>query len=582
MPQWLSAGTAEVALMNRKRQNLLSSILIIGIVFSVIGLAQRVRWRWDLTEEKVYSLSPTLIDLIGQLEDRLQIKLYFNRDIEGAEHLLPSRLSIQDRLEEIAALGAEYVAIETVDPTTDLVAARDAEHIGVVPLTVTDSRVGGVSVEKLYQGLELRYQDQSELIPFVVPNEFEFAVASRLASLLRGRQRPILGFFSREPHLPPPVPGIDQKAPPERIFENLRDNLASRFAIRDFRTFSETQPVPDDIEALIVAKPQGVTPQEVAQLDAYLKSGGHILALVDTERVLLEQNLSTEPLETGLGDWLKGFGIEVHPELIYDERCKSITIREQIVTLPDGSKARNPVQAPYGYILQLQQESLNNSHIVTAGLDLVEMFWAHPVTFHKGVGLDLTAEALLRTSERAYAMPAGSKISMDPANIKLMEVTAARSGKPQSFDLAIALSGKFSADATAPGLLVVVGDSEVFHNITFQGGASNATFADNLVDWLAQDESLIGLRSRGRKQRPLTNFYLQAMDEAGGLMESDAKNRAIDREARSYRDSMESRIAWFNVLVPPLILLVAGLAHFTFHRRRARRPYQSPKAGGKV
>ncbi|MBC8403916.1 MAG: hypothetical protein H8E15_01720 [Planctomycetes bacterium] len=204
------------------------------------------------------------------------------------------------------------------------------------------------------------------------------------------------------------------------------------------------------------------------------------------------------------------------------------------------------------------------------------------MTFHKGVGLDLTAEALLRTSDRAYAMPAGSKISMDPANIKLMEVTAARSGKPQSFDLAIALSGKFSADAAAPGLLVVIGDSEVFHNITFQGGTSNSTFADNLVDWLAQDESLIGLRSRGRKQRPLTNFYLQAMDEAGGLMESDAKNRAIDREARSYRDSMESRIAWFNVLLPPLILLVAGLAHFAFHRRRARRPYQSSQVGGKT
>lgn len=561
--------------MSPKRQNLLSAALVIGIIFSAVVLAQRLRWRWDLTEEKVYSLSPTLIDLIGQLDDRLQIKLYFNRDIEGAEHLLPSRLSIQDRLDEIAALGEKYVAIETVDPTTDLVAARDAEHIGIVPVTVTDSRVGGVSVEKLYQGLEMRYQDQSALIPFVVPDEFEFAVASRLASLLRGRERPVLAFFSREPHLPPPVPGIDQEASPERIFEELREHLGSRFAIRDFRTFHADKPVPDDVEGLIVARPEGVTPQEIEQINAYLQRGGHVLMLVDQEKVLPGQSLTATAINTGLDDWLKGYGIEVHPELLYDERSESVPVDVQIVTLPDGTQAQNPVFMPYGFYLKLSEDSLNRSHIVTSGLEMVDMIWAHPITFHQGAGSDLKAEAILRTSSQARALPPTSNLGMSRNNIELLEVTAARSGKAQTFDVGVAVTGNFGAEATAPGLLVVLGDSEVFHNITLEGGHHNATFADNLVDWVVQDESLIGLRSRGREQRPLKNFYLQAVEDAGGVRESDAQNRALDRNARQYRDQMESRIAWFNVLVPPLVLLVAGIAHLSFHRRRARRPYQT-------
>lgn len=564
--------------MNAKRQNLLSALLVIGIVFCGVVLTQRMRWRWDLTEEKVYSLSPTLVDLIGQLDDRLQIKLYFNKDIEGAEHLLPSRLSIQDRLEEIAALGAEYVAIETVDPTTDLVAARDAEHIGVVPVTITDSRVGGVSVEKLYQGLEMRYQDQSALIPFVVPDEFEFAVASRLAALLRGPTRPVLAFFSREPHLPPPVPGIDQKAPPERVFENLRDNLADRFAIRDFRTFNADKPVPDDVVGLIVARPEGVTPQELEQIDAYLKRGGHVLMLVDQEKVKAEQGLASDPLETGVEQWLNGYGITVHKELVYDERCKSVPVDVQLVTLPDGSQARNPVYLPYGLYLQVQQDGLNASHIVTSGLEMVELVWAHPVTFHQGAGSELSAETLLRTSSQAHVLAPGTKLGMNRSNVELLASMAGRSGKAQHFDLAVAVSGKFGADATADGMLVVVGDSEVFHNVTFQGGSHNAAFADNLIDWLAQEESLIGLRSRGRKQRPLKNFYLDAIEAAGGLQESDAQNRGIDRAARNYRDQMESRIAWLNVLLPPILLLIAGIAHFTFHRRRAKRPYSGGAA----
>ncbi len=565
--------------MSHKRQNSLTAALVVGIIFCAVVITQKVRWRWDLTEEKVYSLSPTLIDLIGQLDDRLQIKLYFNRDIEGAEQLLPSRLSIQDRLDEIAALGAEYVAIETVDPTTDLVAARDAEHIGVVPLTVTDSRVGGVSVEKLYQGLEMRYQDQSALIPFVVPDEFEFAVASRLAALLRGRDRPVLAFFSREPHLPPPVPGIDQEAQPERVFENLRDNLADRFAIRDFRTFNADKPVPEDIVGLIVARPQGVTPQELEQIDAYLKRGGHFLMLVDQEKVLPENGLPTEPLNTGIDDWLKGYGVEVHKELVYDEQCKSLQVDVQLVTLPDGTQGSSPILLPYGFFLQLQQDSLNASHIVTAGLDMVEMVWAHPITFHQGAGSELTAETLLRSSAQAHALPAETKLGIDRNNLKLLETMAARTGKAQHFDVGVAVSGKFGADATTDGVLVVLGDSEVFHNITFEGGTNNAAFADNLIDWLAQDESLIGLRSRGRKQRPLTNFYLAAIEQAGGVQESDSKNRTIDRAARKHRDQMESRIAWWNVLAPPIVLLIAGIAHFTFHRRRARRPYPSTSSG---
>ncbi len=564
--------------MSPKRQSWLTAALILGIVFSAVVLTQRLRWRWDLTEEKVYSLSPTLLELIDQLEDRLQIKLYFNRDIEGAEHLLPTRLSIQDRLEEIAALGAEYVAIETVDPTTDLVAARDAEHIGIVPVTVTDSRVGGVSVEKLYQGLEMRYQDQSALIPFVIPDEFEFAVASRLASLLRGRKRPVLAFFSREPHLPPPVPGVDQEASPDRVFEKLRENLADRFAIRDFRTFHADKPVPDDVVGLIVARPEGVTPQELEQIDAYLKRGGHVVMLVDTEKVDPSQGLASKPIATGVDEWLNSYGITVHPELVYDEVCKPVPVDVQLVTLPDGTQARNPIYLPYGVYLELQQDSLNTSHIVTAGLEMVEMVWAHPVTFQKGVGLDLEAEALLRSSPQAYALPAGTNVAMDPNNVKLMEVTAARSGKAQRFDLGIAVTGKFGEEASASGLLVVLGDSEVFHNITLDGGSPNTTFADNLIDWMAQDESLIGLRSRGRDLRLLKNFYMEAVEEAGGVQESDEENRRIDRAARKYRDQMESRIAWFNVLTPPIVLLIAGIAHFSFHRRRARRPYRGGQA----
>jgi ABC-type uncharacterized transport system involved in gliding motility auxiliary subunit len=388
----------------------------------------------------------------------------------------------------------------------------------------------------------------------------------------------VLGFFSREPSLPPPLPGIDQKAPDGRIYENLRESLAGRYAIRDFRSFSDIHPVPDDIVGLIVARPEGVTPEELAEIDAYLKRGGHILLVMDQEAVSPQPDLPSNPLNTGMDDWLNGFGVQVHKEFIYDERCKSFAVDNQKVTLADGSQINNPIYAPYGFLLQLQLDSLNASHVVTSGLDLVEMIWAHPVTFKKEVGLNLESETLLSSSSQAHALPPASNLEMNRDNIQLLEILASRSGEAQRFDVAIAVSGSFAADAPA-GLLVVIGDSEVFHNITLEGGSANATFADNLMDWLAQDESLIRLRSRGRKQRPLRNFYLEAVEAAGGPKGTDSENRALDREARDHRDTMERKIAWANVLFPPIFLLLASLAHFTFHRRRARRAYQPSREG---
>jgi ABC-type uncharacterized transport system involved in gliding motility auxiliary subunit len=564
-----------------RRQALVSGLLLTSIVFLSVVLAQSVRLRGDLTEEKIYTLSPVLLDQLGKLEDRLQIKLYFNRDIEGAEAMLPARLSIQDRLEEIAAAGGDFVSIETVDPTTDLVAARDAEHIGVTPITVTDSRVGGVSLEKLYQGLEMRYQEQSELIPFVVAKEFEFAFASRLASLLRGGQRPVIGFFSREPVLPPPVPGIDQVAQEERVFENMRDVLAARYAVRDFRTFNAETPVPTDIVALVVARPEATTAEEIAQIDEYLSNGGHVLMLVDHEEVLPRQGFEKRPFDTGLGTWLQGYGIRVANDFLYDERCRPMPAGVQQVQQPDGSLANNTFYMPYGLYPVLRDDSFSAGHVVSARLEEVEMLWAHPVVFQAKENSDLRAESLMRSSTQSYLLDATVDLGTTQRNNQLLQAKAAQAGAARSYDLVVAVAGHFGdpgSDQAAEGLLVVIGDSEVFHNLTLRGGSSNAKFAQNLIDWMAQDESLISLRSKGRRSRVLLDFFQQSVQAQGGPADTDRQNRKIDKQARAYRDSMERRIAWANVILPPLLLLLAALAHFGFHRTRGRRAYRSVEA----
>ena len=122
---------------------LLSTVLIVALVM----LLGTFYLRFDLTASKQYSLSSSTKELIARLDDRLQVKLYFNKDIQGHEYLLPERLLLQDLLGEIEHLGGDLVSVETVDPTADLVASRDAEHVGITAVPLNGQDVGSLSID---------------------------------------------------------------------------------------------------------------------------------------------------------------------------------------------------------------------------------------------------------------------------------------------------------------------------------------------------------------------------------------------------------------------------------------------------
>jgi len=556
--------------MNYKAKT--SAALLAACLFSFLFALDGLRFRWDLSEEKLYTLAPATQDLLDHLEDRLQVKLYFNQNISGAEHLLPSRKVLVDLLEEIAQHADGKVVLEMVDPTVDLVAARDAEHVGITPITVTDREVGGVSLESLYQGLEMRYQDQSAVIPFVVPAELEFAFAARLSSLLRGK-RPVVGILSREPALSPPIPGIPQQASAGRIYERLREILGSRYAVRDYRELNAEITLDPDLAALIVASPAEVTPQELAGIQEFLESGGHVLVFMDHEKVNPQQGFQVTPKNIGLDAWLATYGITVHAQFVFDLRAQVLPVGEEIVTLPDGRRARNIVTMPYGLFPLIEGDGLSSTHLVTGGLDRVAMMWAHPISYRQTMP-GLKAENLLRTSSQAWALPADTRLAMSRGNLELLKATAAAKGAPSRYALATTLSGSFK-EGGVDGVLTVLGDADLFHNRSLPPGSENALFAMNLVDWLAQDAALIPLRSRGRKSRPIKDYYQVTMAALGGPAGTDVENRELDRQAKAQRRQAHRQIAWNNVLLPPMAMLFAALGHFAYRRHRAKLPFQS-------
>ena len=567
-----------------KRQAALSVLLLGLLVVGAVALAQRLRLRTDLTEEGIYSLSEATRGLLGQLEDRVQVKLYFNRDIEGAEALLPQRLVLEDFLEEVVSVSGGMVAVETVDPTTDLVARRDAEHVGVTPLTLQGGGLGGVSMDLVYQGVELRYRGRSEVIPFAIPAEFEFAFTVRLGELMRA-SRPVIAFVSDETPMPPPIPGVRNPVPANRIYQDLRDTLARRYAVRDV-DLQDPSALGEEVVAVILARPFELPEASLRVLDRYLAGGGHLLVMAEPERVD-PRTLAWEARATGVEDWLAGFGLRVQPQVVYDENCIQVPAGSEVVETPEGPQMRRIV-APYGLGPQLAADagSYAADHVVTGSLDSVTLFSAHPVrAFEMPDGI--TAEVLLQSSPRSWVLPASSSRTMELENLERLRNTAQQSGLPQAQPLCVALQGSFPPQfehqelVAAPGLLVVLGDTDALSGFVLNNAsAPNRDFAANLLDWMAQDASLVGLRSRGKRERRIPDFRVQWIERNGGWAATAEENEVLDREAAAYARGRERLLTWGNVLGPPLLVLLLGLAHRAWYRRRERVAFRDGRPGG--
>jgi ABC-type uncharacterized transport system involved in gliding motility auxiliary subunit len=98
----------------------------------------------------------------------------------------------------------------------------------------------------------------------------------------------------------------------------------------------------------------------------------------------------------------------------------------------------------------------------------------------------------------------------------------------------------------AHGRVVVVGSLDWATDRFVHSAPENLSFALNAVDWLAQDEALIAIRSKDR--RPPALMFQSAAEREG--------------------------VKYANMIVLPLLVAAFGAARIIRRRRRTRQPYR--------
>src|SRR5262249_12102069 len=113
--------------------------------------------------------------------------------------------------------------------------------------------------------------------------DFKTSIMDGLKRAAPGFTR-VIGLWSPPPAPPTPMmQGMPpEEGPPPQTFRELRRALGGNYEVRDVQL---TSPVPDDIEALVVAGPASLDPRSAENLDQFVMRGGALVVLAGRFRL---------------------------------------------------------------------------------------------------------------------------------------------------------------------------------------------------------------------------------------------------------------------------------------------------------
>ena len=610
-------------------------MLVLVIAINVIVGA--FPWRADLTQEKAYTLSAGTKAVLQKLDTPVKIRFYCTQSETATPEtvfLKDYARNVQDLLHEYQQVAGRNLVIQKFDPQPD----SDAEDSARLDGLEAQELPGG---DRFYLGLCVSLADQRVAIPFLAPNReqlLEYDITRAITQVL-SPNKPTIGIMSALPVFGGPANPMmmqtgEQPAPPWAIVQQLKQD----FNVKNIPM--DADKIDDEVKALVVIFPRGISDRTEYAIDQFVLRGGKLIAFLDPESAYTARQQNPMMSESGaasasLGPLLKAWGVQFDTGKVVADLDFKMQLRDQ-----NGQ----PLDAPAW--LGLTAEGINQKDIVTSELDSLWLPLAGAFTGEPTAGLKETV--LLHSSKDA---------ELADALMASMGADSLMSGfKPTgvNYHLAIRLTGKFKTafpegeprqagvtnqvDTAAANSLkesetetsvVLVGDSDLladgfslrkvdspFGELVSPMNA-NLDFAQNLVEQMAGDNNLIGLRSRASLSRPFTRIkQLEAAAEARGQAKIDELQQSLtetqqhltelqqqkpDKDQRfilspeeraeienfrkkeaevslelrqAQKDlrhevvSLETRLTWLNILAMPLAVTAVGVAMAVVKRRK--------------
>jgi len=540
-------------------------ILVIVLLFQV---ANRFRFRLDMTEEQRYSISEPTKNLLSRMDGNVLVEVYLAGELPS--NFIRFQKSIRELLDEFSIYTPGSFDVKFVDPSQASSAkARNQFFQGLINQGLQPTRLNatedGQTMQKIifpgaiisYQGKELALnllKGNRSTSPEEIINEsiegLEYEFASTLKQLTNpGKKRVGLVVGHNEPDTAQ-LAGLTNLV--LKKYDLFRVNLPQR-----------TTPI-TGYDLLIVAKPTtAFSEREKFLLDQYVMAGGRVAFFIDMLKVNMNEasgeGTVAVPYEIGLEDLLFKYGLRINNDYVVDLNCGDFPVvagnmgdKPQISMLP---WPYFPIITNYG------------NHPVVKGMDAVLTRFVSTIDTVKAVGVKKTP--IMMTSDHTKVLGVPITVSFNDLKSELLPEKF-RSG-PKA--VGYLLEGKFTSmfknrfppkgfkrdEIVEDGVynkIAVIADGDLIRNeLSMEEGNplalgvdpftqksyANEVLVTNLIDYLVDEDGLIDTRSKEIKIRPLDKVKVK-----------------------------EEKTKWqlINLVLPVLVLVLFGIAKMVWRKRK--------------
>jgi len=575
------------------------SAIIVGIIFLNI-IASFFFWRWDLTEDKRYSLTEQTKNFLSN-EDNFSDKVLFKVYLEGnlPSDLKQIRNAVEDKLRDFTIYAGNRIEYEFIDPNegseidvNDLGKILYDKGNGIRPTDLTIQSVNQVNNLLVWPGAVITYQGETKgYVQFF--NRSRIHSAENLDGLVQGAindleynllnglrlavadRKPVIGFLQGHGEWN------------ENRTMVFRSMLQKNYATKNV-TINDSIGALDKLDGLIIAGPkQRFSEKDKYVIDQFLMNGGKLMYFVDPIKVdqdslFLNGQTQTTSRALNIADQLFRYGIRLNEDLVVDGQCGPNYI------------PGHPQKIMPWYFFPVAN---GTDHPVSKNIDPVILRYASSLEF---VGNDANNKIkLLESSGNTTIRKSPVRVDYrfvdlepefavdpeNPANRALM-AGIVEGDFSSNFrnrlveEFAKNPEAKFREESVKPSKILVVGDGDLvtnkydsiysksqgkwdFRPVNFDefkfdqfdpnmnAGKSmpmfvygTAEFLLNAVDYVMGDESVLGVRARSITIRPLNE-------------------EKINNEARFWQ--------FINIAVPLILVSIVGLIFFVIRKRKFAR-----------
>ncbi|MGB1104666.1 MAG: gliding motility-associated ABC transporter substrate-binding protein GldG [Crocinitomicaceae bacterium] len=573
---------------NNARRDVLNYAGIVAIIILLNYVLSFFFGRFDITEDKRYSLSENTIALLedeDRMKDRIFLKIYLDGDLPA--DIKKIRNAIREKLDEFKVYAGDKIQYEFIDPNGEddedynIEVQKNIYSEGISPTDIQITQSGQVEVKTIWPGALIDYKgttvDQIQFFNkrLIASNEDARGLADRtinnleykLISAIRrvtADDKQTIGFLQGHDELD------------EWQTADVRQGLNRYYLVEDVEINGQINAL-DEVDALVVAQPKKpFTEKDKFVIDQFIMNGGRVLWFVDPldinrdslyfrgETFGISANLNIEK------DMLYKYGARLNNNTIIDKDCGPIYIPGHPLGIVDW------------YFYPLLQRT---DHPITKNLDPIKAEYSSTVEIVNQGDADVQKTVLLKSSGNSLAFKSPVRINYSIVDVEpnfnengetdlpvalMMEgrfTSAFENRLTQEFTASPDFNTKFKSDSTK---MLVVSDGDIIRNEV----ETKVVEGKTRYRAIPLNVDVFGVQNPNRTAKYIygnRDFVLNSIDymmDDNSLIDVRAKTitlRVLDTQ-KAYKE--KNFWKFLNIGFPLFCIIILGLVQYFMRKRK--------------